>query len=56
MCSKIPLTERQAGAMVNDAKRHNHLHHMKKIPLRKYRCPECGQYHVTSSRSWRGEE
>lgn len=47
---KICLSEREAGEVINNAKRH-HDHrsysNSTSIPRRKYFCKDCGAYHVT---------
>ncbi len=53
---KVCYTEREAGALINDCKKHVYLGkshygkkmHSKVIPRRKYICRDCGYYHVTS--------
>lgn len=54
---KVCYTEREAGTVINNSKKHVHAgnHHWikagysnsKNIPRRKYYCKECGYYHVT---------
>lgn len=47
-CGKRCLSYREARQAINDAKRAQHIRHMKKIPKRLYRCAICGTWHLTS--------
>ncbi len=47
---KICYTEREAGIVINNAKRHHYGNDVKRgknIPKRKYFCNVCGFYHLT---------
>lgn len=53
---KVCYSEREAGSIINDCKRHYHTAHMishkknscrNSIPKRKYYCKECGCFHLT---------
>lgn len=57
MTGKVCYTEREAGVVINNSKRHVHVGchrwikadrgNSKNIPRRKYFCKDCGFYHVT---------
>ncbi len=47
---KVCYTAREAGTVINDARKHHYGNDDKRgktIPKRKYYCPDCGYYHVT---------
>lgn len=50
---KICYSEREAGAIVNGAKKYGNR---KRMPLRKYYCNFCGCYHTTSEKTKRGKK
>jgi hypothetical protein len=47
-CGKRCLSRREAHQAINDAKKRQHIMHMKRIPRRAYRCDICGTWHTTS--------
>jgi len=47
-CGKRCLSYREAHQAINDAKRAQHVRHMKHIPKRVYRCQICGTWHLMS--------
>lgn len=52
---KICYTEREAGSIVNDCKKHNYHSRgvgQKYKPMRKYFCKDCGFYHLTHLKSY----
>ena len=52
---KICYTEREAGIIINTCKRHNYNSRgvrSKYKPMRKYRCKDCGFYHVSHLKSY----
>lgn len=63
---KICYTEREAGIVINKARKHFYEGHMKthkeqyskskEIPRRKYWCKACGFYHVTHMSRYLGDE
>ena len=54
--NKICYTQREAGAIVNDCRRHGYrtwgVEHKNK-PMRKYFCKECRFYHVSHLKSFK---
>jgi len=48
-CGKRCFSHREDCQQIADARKNNHLHHMKKIPKRAYYCEICGAYHLSSS-------
>ena len=52
---KVCYTAREAGGVINNARRHHYSTDDKRgknIPKRKYYCKECGFYHLTHYKSF----
>jgi hypothetical protein len=45
---KLCLSQKDAGSIINSARRHNSA---KNIPKRSYYCSFCGAYHVTHNKA-----